>query len=173
MALFELAIPTVLRHEGGLVNDPDDAGGATNYGVSLRWLKSKGLLGDLDHDGDVDQNDIKIMTREDATAFYHKFWWDAYHYDRFNAQSVATKVFDMSVNLGAPRAHRIVQAALGLAQDGILGSKSYGEANAVPSLTLLTNLQSRQAAFYRGLVIADPVRQKYLAGWLNRAYDRS
>lgn len=51
MSNFDTAIITVLRHEGLFVNDSDDAGGATHYGVSLRWLKS---IGDLDNDGFVD-----------------------------------------------------------------------------------------------------------------------
>ena len=45
-ASFEAAIPTILRHEGGFSNDPQDVGGATNFGVSLRWLKAQGLLED-------------------------------------------------------------------------------------------------------------------------------
>ncbi len=27
----------VLEHEGGYVNDPDDAGGETKYGIAKRW----------------------------------------------------------------------------------------------------------------------------------------
>jgi len=33
---FNLAIPVILQHEGGYVNDPNDAGGATKYGISQR-----------------------------------------------------------------------------------------------------------------------------------------
>ena len=40
MSDFNDAIPTVLRHEGGFENDVNDPGGATNFGVSLRWLKA-------------------------------------------------------------------------------------------------------------------------------------
>ena len=36
MADFHLAIPTLLRHEGGYVNDPDDCGGVTNFGICQR-----------------------------------------------------------------------------------------------------------------------------------------
>jgi len=88
MSLFELAIPIVLRHEGGLVDNPNDPGGITNHGVSLRWLKSKGLAGDLNHDGDVDAADIKIMTVEQASGFYKTYWWDKYNYGAIVAQMV-------------------------------------------------------------------------------------
>lgn len=172
MANFDLAIPTILRHEGGYVNNPADPGGATNFGVSLRWLKSQGLAGDIDHDGDVDINDIKAMTVDDAKALYHKFWWNPYNYDAILPQAVATKIFDMAVNMGAPRAHKMVQQALNLTQDGVIGPKTLGLINTTNSLTLIQSLQNIQAQFYRDIVASNPARQQFLKGWLNRAYDR-
>lgn len=173
MSNFDLAIPIILRHEGGFVNDAADPGGATNYGVSLRWLKGQGLAGDVDHDGDVDAADIKAMTVDDAKALYKKFWWDAYHYGTILAQAVANKIFDMAVNMGAPRAHKMVQQVLGLVEDGVIGPKTLNELNTRPSLGVIVSLQNTQAAFYRALVAANPARQKFLQGWLNRAYDRN
>ena len=38
MSDFNLAIPVVLENEGGYVNDPNDLGGETNYGISKRCL---------------------------------------------------------------------------------------------------------------------------------------
>jgi lysozyme family protein len=177
MSLFELSIPVILRHEGGFVDNPNDPGGATNFGVSLRWLKSKGLLEDLEHlEGDKTQDEIMIirsMTQPLASDFYRTYWWNAYSYGTIVAQMVATKVFDMSVNLGPPRAHRMVQQVLGVNQDGVLGPKSFQEINAASNLSLITRLQEAQASFYRGLVASNPTRQQFLQGWLNRAYDRN
>ena len=172
MSEFNLAIPTILRHEGGLADNLNDPGGITNFGVSLRWLKSKGLAGDLDHDGDVDATDIRIMTKDEATAFYRTFWWNQYKYGLIVAQMVATKVFDAAVNMGAPRAHSLAQGVLGVKQDGILGPKSLGELNAMPSLKFITAYQEAMAQFYRRLVNLNPKRQEFLKGWLARAYDR-
>lgn len=180
MSSFDLAIPIILRHEGGFVNNPADPGGATNFGVSLRWLKAQGLLEDLEHlEGDLTNDNvvavIKNMTVDIAKGFYQRYWWDAYHYGDIVAQAVATKIFDMAVNLGAPRAHRMVQQALGFSldqRDGIIGPKTLAELNTMSSLTIIINLQNIQAQFYRNLVAANPARQKFLAGWLNRAYDR-
>ncbi len=172
MSTFELSIPTILRHEGGLVNNPNDPGGITNHGVSLRWLKSKGLAGDIDHDGDVDAADIKLMTVDQASEFYRTFWWNAYSYGTINAQLVATKVFDTAVNMGPKRAHIFAQSIVGVPRDGVLGPKSFAEINACPSLKFLTAFQNLQAQFYRTLVATNPARQEFLKGWLNRAYDR-
>lgn len=173
MSSFDLAIPTILRHEGGLVDNPNDPGGITNFGVSLRWLKSKGLAGDINHDGDVNATDIKIMTVDEAKGFYHQFWWDAYKYGNIIAQAVATKVFDAAVNMGAPRAHMFAQAVVGTTQDGVIGPQTLAEINAMPSLKFIVAYQEQMAQFYRRLVALNPARQEFLKGWLNRAYDRT
>lgn len=173
MSSFDLAIPGVLRHEGGLVDNPNDPGGITDYGVSLRWLKSKGLAGDLNHDGDVNAEDIKLMTREDAIGFYQKYWWGAYHYGNVTAQVTANKIFDTAVNMGAPRAHKFAQKIVGVTEDGVLGPKSYAEINAMSSIRFVMSYQTLQAQFYRDIVASNPARKEFLAGWLNRAYDRA
>jgi lysozyme family protein len=177
MSDFESAIPTILRHEGGFNNDSQDAGGATNFGVSLRWLKAQGLLEDLEQQ-DRTQDEIvvvKEMTQEQAAALYKSYWWNPYNYGAIDSQLVATKIFDTAVNLGAPRAHRIVQTCLGFPQDqrdGILGSKTMAEINAAGAAPLVVQIQNLQAAFYRQLVATNPARAKFLNGWLQRAYDR-
>ena len=55
MAEFKLAIPRVITNEGGYVNDPDDPGGETKYGISKRSYPAL---------------DIKNLTVEQATAIY-------------------------------------------------------------------------------------------------------
>ena len=42
----------IVAREGGFVNDPDDPGGATNFGVTIHTMRRLGL--DLDHDGAID-----------------------------------------------------------------------------------------------------------------------
>jgi lysozyme family protein len=175
MSDFNDAIPTVLRREGGFVDNPNDPGGATNFGVSARWLQSKGLLEQLE-EGDKTQDEvmaIRSMTKEQAMGFYKAYWWDFYKYQDLQSQPVATKVFDTAVNMGASRSHRILQKIVGVPQDGVLGAKSFAEANAMSPSVLIVNFQSAQAQFYRGLVAKNPKLQEFLTGWLNRAYDRS
>lgn len=175
MSLFNLAIPIVLRHEGGFVDNAADPGGVTNYGVSLRWLKAQGLITELEHSTETDDPVVAVqrMTRDDATAFYQKYWWDAYHYGDILPQAVAAKIFDTAVNLGAPRAHRFAQQVVGVTADGVLGPATLNLLNTKPSLDIIAGLQNTQAAFYRGLVERNPKLQQFLAGWLNRAFDRN
>jgi lysozyme family protein len=180
MASFDKAIPVILKNEGGYVNNPNDTGQATNHGVSLRFLADHPESGDFDHDGDVDAEDIKNMTVEQASAIYKQYWWDAFHYGNITDQTVATKIFDMSVNMGSKRAHIIVQTALNkafglkLTVDGILGPASIQTINSVSDdkeQTLLTAICDEQYAFYTRLIAQKPSLSVFARGWKNRAYD--
>ena len=117
--------------------------------------------------------DIKNLTVEGASAIYKRDWWDAHHYSDILPQMVATKTFDTAVNLGAGRAHRILQEAAGVTVDGVLGPATLGVVNTMNSLTLIVTFQNLQAAYYRELVAKDPALQKFLNGWIARAFDRS
>ena len=60
---FNQAFKTLIGHEGGYVDDPEDPGGETNFGISKRSYP---------------QEDIPNMTLERATEIYQRdFWWAA------------------------------------------------------------------------------------------------
>lgn len=164
-----------LRREGGYVNDPNDPGGNTNFGVSLRWLKGQGLLVQEleteDHTQDVVAV-IKTMTQVQAKDIYKQFWWDRYNYTAVLGQMIAGKIFDTAVNVGATRSHKFLQASLGMVQDGVLGPATLKAVNTTNNIAAYSAFQKQQAAFYQALVDHNPALGKFLAGWLNRAYDR-
>ena len=58
----------ILKAEGGFVNDPDDPGGPTNYGVTLQTLKRLGH--DLNKDGRVDIADLKQLSASQAVQIF-------------------------------------------------------------------------------------------------------
>jgi len=181
MATFEQAIGVVLRHEGGYVNNPNDPGGVTNYGISIRFLADHLEAGDFDGDGDVDAEDIANMTVEQAQEIYRQFWWDPYGYERFVDQTIATKTFDLAVNMGAKRSHILLQTAvnkafgLNLTVDGNLGKASYNAINAChdgdDEQTLLTAYCHEVWAFYQRLIANNSKLKVFAKGWKNRAYD--
>ena len=70
MSNFEFAHKFTSKWEGGFVDHKNDPGGATNYGVSLRWLKNEGI--DIDGDGKIDINDIKALTPSKAAELFKK-----------------------------------------------------------------------------------------------------
>lgn len=180
MSNFEKAIVVILRHEGGYVNNPNDSGSHTNFGVSLRFLAEHPSLGDFDHDGDVDADDIKRMTIEDAKNIYKQLWWDKFKYGLISDQTIATKVFDFSVNMGAKRAHILLQRALNsafglkLVADGVIGPNTLSVINLVidgsGEQQLLDAYCNIAWDFYQQLIRDNPKLAVFSKGWKNRAY---
>lgn len=184
MSSFDLAIDTVFKHEGFYSNSRNDRGGPTQYGISLLFLKSIGDLdgdgfsdGDFDFDGDVDINDIQAITRTKAKALYKTHWWDKNKYRMIGSQQVATKVFDLAVNMGSTQAHKLLQRAVNdtaaksrvIRTDGFLGARSFEAINwEVPEI-LLASFRKRAADFYLGLIEKNPKFEVYRNGWLARA----
>lgn len=180
---FSEAVKAVLEHEGGFVNDEDDPGGATNYGISLRFIRQEleglevaGIDMDKDADGDVDADDVRLLTREDAIHLYYTHFWKEYGYEQL-PEGVGAKVFDLAVNMGPRPAHkhmqRAVRAAEGdnIADDGIIGPVTLQAVREVDEVALLASIRSEAAGFYRVLVAKRPKFKKYETGWLRRAYE--
>lgn len=157
---FEQIIINVLKNEGGYVNDPVDAGGETNFGISKRSYP------------DVD---IKNITLDQAKTIYKRDFWDKQQYNNIDNIIIATKIFDLSVNMGAPKANILIQRALRsvgrkVNEDGILGVATLNAINKTSSTELLAALRSEAAGYYRSIVISKKEQSKFLQGWLNRAY---
>ena len=163
MARFETAIPVVLRHEGGYVNHPSDPGGETNFGISKRSYPNV---------------DIKNLTRRQAKEIYRRDFWRPGKYERLDSQPVATKAFDLAVNMGPSRAHKLLQRAVNaklprgrkrLLVDGKIGRRTLDAANEVGGKGLLSELRAEAAQFYVGIVLRKPDKKVFLRGWLRRA----
>jgi len=163
----EYAIEKTLEHEGGYVDHPADPGGATQFGISLRWYREH-----VDPDADVGA--IMRLTKSDAIDLYEKYFWDE-KYDLIHDRDVAAKVFDMAVNMGSKQAHKLFQRALlacgkDVDDDGIVGPATLKAANGVEAGVLMAALRATQAGFYRGLVMKKASNEAFIKGWLRRAY---
>jgi lysozyme family protein len=175
MAEFDLSIDFVLAHEGGYVDHPSDPGGATKYGISLRWLRSQKV--DIDGDGDIDECDIAKLTRAEARELYRERIWNRARLGEIDSQVIATKVFDMVVNFGPRSGTKRLQQALNaikasekrLRVDGRIGPKTLAATNAADPTELLNAIRAAQADHYRYLAEKNPTFEVFLAGWLNRA----
>lgn len=155
---FLKAVNQVLTHEGGYVNDEQDPGGETNFGISKRSYP------DLD---------IKTLTKEQAIEIYHRDWWLKYGYCELRDDALAGKVFDLSINMGPGVAHTLLQLAVMCSSlitiriDGKIGPKTIKACNDHPVPTLLlATLRLKAVQYY-----ADLGKEKYLRGWVYRALD--
>ena len=173
-AAWETALALVLRHEGGWADHPKDPGGATKFGISLRYLQGLKAAGDLNGDGVVDTADVRGLSVEDAAAIYKRDWWDRHGYAQL-ADPVAVKLMDLAVNMGAGRAHRLLQRAVNglavgkIAVDGVLGPQTLAAANALPADRVVAALRRQAEAFYLQLIAARPELAVFRRGWISRA----
>lgn len=121
----------IVRREGGYVNDPDDPGGATNYGVTIHTMRRLGL--DLDGDGDLTPEDVRRLTQDQAIEIFIKYYFEKPMISQLPEVLHAT-VFDMHVNAGS-NAVKLLQRLLvdmgyPLAADGVIGPKTIEAAQA-------------------------------------------
>jgi lysozyme family protein len=170
----------IVAREGGYVNDKDDPGGATKYGVTIGTLRRLGI--DVNHDTRIDTGDVKALTRADAVAIYLE------HY--FKRPGIAglpeplqASVFDMYVNAGA-NAVKILQRLLGdmgypCDADGALGPQTV-QAAALAFAAAPGHLADAYGIarrnYYYALADARPASRKFArrrdggkGGWIMRA----
>ena len=170
----------IVAREGGYVKDPDDPGGATNYGVTLATLRRLGI--DLDRDGMVSEGDVKLLTPAQAVQVYVRHYFEA---PRLGAlpEAVQPSVFDMQVNAG-DNAVKILQrlvARMGFAcaDDGIVGPRTEAAARAAAGAAPAHIADAYGIArrnYYYALADARPASRKYArrkdggkGGWITRA----
>lgn len=170
----------IVAREGGYVNDPDDPGGATKYGVTIHTMRRLGL--DLDGDGDIDPADVKRLSQDQAIDIFLQHY---FHGPRIAGlpTPLHETVFDMYVNAGS-NAVRILQRLLNqmgesLAVDGVIGPLTTAAAHrafdAAPD-HLVDAYGIARRNYYFALADRRPASRKYArthaggkGGWIKRA----
>lgn len=102
---FDEAFQKVIGHEGGYVDDPNDPGGETKFGIAKKY------------NPDVD---IKNLDLEGAKKLYKERYWDKYGLSSFPAEHQAD-LFDMVINSPSTAA-KAIQRVVGAKDDGIIGT---------------------------------------------------
>jgi lysozyme family protein len=161
---FHNSFAVIRRWEGGWSDHKDDPGGKTKWGITLRLLKSLGK--DFNGDGVIDGRDLKEMTHGAAEAIYHVRFWQACRCDRL-PRGLDLAVFDCAVNQGTGRAARLLQKALGVKVDGILGPKTLEAAGKADLNDLLLDFMAWRILHYSSLSIF----VTFGRGWMRRVLD--
>jgi len=174
MSNFNQALNDVFKHEGGFSNLTYDHGGATNYGISLRFLKSV-IDGDINGDGHINLTDIRALTPVTATTFYHVYFWQHYRLGEIHDQRVATKLFNCFVNMRGKTAALIAQRAANdlranVVEDGVLGTQSFSAINELDHQKLFDCIKWRMWQTYRAIIDHDVSQEQFANGWSNRAF---
>jgi lysozyme family protein len=160
VADFRPAVEKVLKYEGGYVNNRNDYGGETNFGISKRQYPNL---------------DIKALDLETAIGIYYRDYWCKFLGDEINSQAVAEELMDTAVNMGWNRAGAFLQEALNLLTgsellvDGLVGPKTIDAMNGYKcSAALVKVLNGLQFERYRDIVEKNPTQREFLRSWLAR-----
>ena len=180
---FKRACEKTLRIEGGFVDNPNDRGGPTNLGVTLKTLNRWFLR---IHKRNADINDLKSITVSQAETLYFDLYWRDKH---LPCQAIAEwwepmgeEVFDTAVHSGPERSAIFLQRTLNLLNrnekvfddlkvDAWAGSVTYDAMQAMDKLPrgrerLLLGINVEQGAFLRDLALRDPRQEEFYGGWL-------
>lgn len=144
--------------EGGYVNDPDDHGGPTNFGITQlvydEYRRAKGLA----------YAPVKEITRQVAREIYYERYWKRIKPELMR-EDMAIAAFDFGVNSGPTQAIKTLQDVLGLKSDGIIGPLTSRRLQATTSTDVAYYLKAR-LDFVRSLG-----RKKFIRGWENRIFN--
>lgn len=168
-------IDSVIAREGGYVNNPNDRGGPTNWGVTQQVARAYGYRGDM-----------KTLPRATAAAIYKERYWTAPKFDQIAAvfPQIAHELFDTGINMGPATAGKFVQRVLNVCNrgavdypditaDGIIGRMTIAAAEGLKAKrgiaagdVLRAAVDGLQAARYVEIAEGNKSQETFAYGWL-------
>lgn len=128
---FDDAFALLIGHEGGYVDDPNDPGGETKFGISKRAYP---------------REDIPNLTLERAKELYRRDYWGPAACDAV-PDCIKFDLFDTAVNSGPKQAIRLMQRVLGVVDDGIVGPRTLMAAQSMPPARLVAWFNAERLEF--------------------------
>jgi lysozyme family protein len=163
-------IDEILLIEGGYVNNPNDRGGPTKFGITEKVAKENGYYGPME-----------MLPKMTAKLIYYQVYWINSGIKKINEydQKIAVKLFDAGVNVGVTRVSKWLQRLLNifikadLSVDGKIGPVTlaalniylYTRKNHEGSKTLVKAINTMQGMHYINLAEQDPKQKTFAFGW--------
>lgn len=175
MSTIEQILDHVVAVEGGYVNNPDDKGGATNWGITERVARANGFTGDM-----------RLMTRQHALDIYRREYVAKPGFDKIHVlnNKIAAELIDTGINCGTSVACIFLQRCLNalnakaslypdIKVDGDIGPGTIGafkmylaKHGARAEKLMLRALNCLQGARYIEISEGRGANETFLAGWL-------
>lgn len=161
-----------LQFEGLFCDVKGDAGGMTYCGIARnmnpQWVGWKEV------DKVLAKKKVKYNERiPEADPYVKDFYLENFfnkaglHF--FGDDDIAGHLFDIGVNSGTKRAKMLLQEALGVTVDGLIGPMTIKAVSQLPKEEVIKRLREVREKFYKGIVSRKPDQGKFLDGWLRRA----
>jgi type VI secretion system secreted protein VgrG len=155
-------ISHVVQLEGGKVNDPDDSGGKTNFGITQATFSSFKRAGLIPS---IRANDVYDLSRDDAFVFYEAYARRA-KIDKIKSWPIKYAIFDFYVNSGS-NAFKSITSALG-SKTSSLPDTVVDEINSSNERDTFLSIIKLREDYYNEIVRRRPSQEKFLRGWMNR-----
>ena len=165
---FEEAFQQLISNEGNYTNDTRDNGNWTGGKPGRGQLKGTkyGISA-----ASYPELNIKGLTLEQAKAIYLRDFWKPFNFTENNIpKELWFDLFDLAVNACAPgkptQAVKILQRALGVVDDGVIGVKTKSALLASDPQLLDKRLSAHRLLFLANLSVSD--WQAFGKGWVIR-----
>jgi lysozyme family protein len=153
---FRDCLELVLKSEGGYIDHPKDPGGRTNLGVTQRvWEEWIGHP--------ATEKDMRELTPALVAPMYEMRYWRTSYCEKL-PRGLDLLVFSMAVNAGAGRSVKLLQDAIGVVADGVIGPRTMAKINEANVEVLIDKFSEARTAYYKGLKLF-PV---FGRGWVAR-----
>lgn len=175
--------PIIKKWEGGFVNDPADAGGATNKGVTLNTYRNYCRLKKLPYPGIAE---LKAITDDTVVDILRIYYWNPCKADEIKNQSIANLIVNSVWGSGLGYIKKI-QEVCGVKADGVIGKFTLAAINNSNQKELFDKLWNRRKKFFEDIVrnsiaayekkigrkateneLLRHTNKRFLKGWLNR-----
>ncbi len=156
---YESAFANLIKEEGGYVNNPNDKGGETKYGISKRSYPHL---------------DIKNLTLDQAKAIYKKDFWDVIRGDELPSDELACEALEQAVNMGIKTAVSFLQVvcvaegSIDMVVDGKMGKQTLQALDGMQPSFILVAIKALAIAHYLKLARETPPMKVFLKGWIKR-----
>lgn len=150
-------IALIIDIEGGYVDNPADPGGKTNMGITQRYL-DRAVAADP-----TLPTHVADLTIEQVTGLYRRDQWTAVHGDAL-PPALAALAIDSAINEGPSEAAVLLQQALGVTADGVIGPGTIAAAGRAPA-SVAAEYASRRAVHY-----AHINKDCFELGWMRRLF---
>lgn len=137
---FLLCLNFLLKAEGGYVNDKDDKGGPTNFGIT------KNVYDNYRKSKNMPTQDVRNITSGEMLDIYYNQYYLASGANKIKDPQMSVLVFDTAVNCGSGTAK-------------IMLTKSKGDVDTYLSL---------RKEYYNNIIVKNPSQEKFRKGWYNR-----
>lgn len=170
MAAFNVSLPYVITNEGTGYEGPPITDQPTNTGIiaadvaKYRMVPLSSITIEI----------MKSLTYQEIEDIYLQQYWNPLRLSEVIDQSMATCIFDISVNrgltVGPKYAQRVCNLNGGaLVVDGVVGTRSLAAINSQDRKAFIRHMVSMMESGYDSIIAAHPVDEKYRRGWFNRA----